>query len=221
MASSPQPTNPTPPESGTLAELAKRHKETGFVLIALGVLWAILPIYLAVKEAYVPKGSWTHALGPVFFWAVWCSLTTIIIGVGAVLAAPGRKLGQVETLRLLFLILGGIIGILTAVLGLSLPFTAAYAPIFTGGVEAWRKQPLRLYIVALALVGGLGLTFLSLQLSRGVEREKRLDAPAALRLQRRFHDAAARRRAAAYKPFALRPQAKPLRLCNADFRRHL
>ena len=109
-----------------------------------------------------------------FFWGVWCSLTTILIGVGVVLAAPGRKLGQVETLRLLFLILGGIIGILTAVLGLALPFTAVYAPIFTGGVEAWRKQPLRLYIVALALVGGLGLTFLSLQLSRGVERESAL-----------------------------------------------
>jgi hypothetical protein len=154
--------------------MAKHHKETGYVLIGLAVLWAILPIYMLVKEAWLPKGSWANALGPVFFWAVAGSLITGIIGAAAVLATPGRKLGEVEIIRLLLLILGGAVGIITALLGLALPFTHAYALIFLGGVEEWRKQPLRLYIVAMALVGGLGLTFLSLQLSRGVERESAL-----------------------------------------------
>ncbi|HBI42269.1 MAG TPA: hypothetical protein DDY78_05345 [Planctomycetales bacterium] len=169
-----QPPNAAPSRPSALAELAKHHKETGYVLIGLAVLWAVLPIYLLVKEAWLPKGSWANALGPVFFWAVAGSLITGVIGAAAVLATPGRKLGEVEIIRLLLLVLGGAVGIITALLGLALPFTHAYAPIFLGGVEEWRKQPVRLYIVAMALVGGLGLTFLSLQLSRGVERESAL-----------------------------------------------
>ncbi len=154
-----------------IAWLAKQHKETGFVLIGLAVLWAIFTLYLFAKE----KGTWVNALEPVSMWGVWGSLFTAVIGFNFIFfATPGRKLSQVEAVRLLLLGLGCTVGILTAILGLSLPFTAPYASVILGGVEEWRKQPLRLYIVALALVGGLGLTFLSLQLSRGVERESTL-----------------------------------------------
>ncbi len=69
----------------------------------------------------------------------------------------------------MLLVLGGVAGFLTTLLGLILPMTR-YASIFGGGLKEWSKNPWTVWLCALAVFGGLGLMFISLLLARGVER---------------------------------------------------
>jgi hypothetical protein len=198
MSSVPPPeSNPPTPRPGLLATLAQNHKTVGIVLLVAAALFVVIPIVLVARAATAPaaKGaeseksakditqetpeevianaarpSWTDALGPTFFWGLTCAVACLVVGLGCFAPARG-KLTELDRMRLMVLVLGASLGILTALLGMDLPFTQGFRAVFLGGAEEWRKGKDRILIVALALIGGLGLAFASLQLARGVERE--------------------------------------------------
>jgi hypothetical protein len=156
------PTDQTPPVNPWEALAAKPQKVT-FGLLGTAALFALIPIYLLVK--YKLTASW----GPVFFWGILLVLVTAATAIVNAAVPVGERLTPSERMRLQILILGGVIGLLTALLGLTLPFTD-FAETFKGGIKEWRKHPWDLTWTALALFGGLTLMFVSLLLARGAER---------------------------------------------------
>jgi hypothetical protein len=86
-----------------------------------------------------------------------------------VLYDSGDRMSPGERLRFVLVLLGGILGICTALYGLALPFVE-YREVFGGGFAEWRKHPGPLFWTALPLFGGLALTFISLMLTAGLER---------------------------------------------------
>src|SRR5262249_37679689 len=77
---------------------------------------------------------------------------------------------QAAKLRLELMVLGGLVGLATALLGFVLPFTV-YREQLGAGLDSWRKNPAALIWSGLATFGGLALMFASLQLGRGLERQ--------------------------------------------------
>jgi hypothetical protein len=161
------------PGPGLLAALAARHKEVAYVLFAAAVAFFILPATLLIIATNSAKG-WTDALGPLFFWGLGCATACAAVGAGAVTPATGQTFTPTDRMRLLLLILGATLGILTAILGMTLPFTARFSPTFLGGAEEWRTHRFDIILVVAALIGGFAVAFASLQLARGVEREHAL-----------------------------------------------
>ena len=74
---------------------------------------------------------------------------------------------------MVLLVLGGAVGFATTLLGLILPVTR-YASVFGGGLQVWSKNRWTVGLCAAAVLGGLGLMFVSLLLARGVERSNAL-----------------------------------------------
>jgi ABC-type uncharacterized transport system len=170
MTSPVEPSRPgaDSPRPGLLSILAKYHQEIGYGLFGLAALFAILPVYLLIQH------GWPGAMGPLFTWGVLTATASLIAAVASVTRSPDAKLSEVDKVRLLLLALGGTLGLLTALLGLTLPFFLPYSAVFAGGVAEWRKNPGVVFGVAAAVVGGLALTFASLQVARGQERESAL-----------------------------------------------
>src|SRR5262249_3747288 len=137
-------------------------------LFVLTGLCAAIPIAILIRT----KGNFQAALGPVFLWG--CGLT--LASLAAALSATGlvnwqkpREEGGLtedEKVRFLLLALGGVIGLMTAINGAVMPFTI-FRDELKGGLEKWRASPAGLVWSGLALFGGLGLMFASLQLGRG------------------------------------------------------
>ncbi len=101
-------------------------------------------------------------------------MLTAVLLAGAIFAVyqiPDAKLTGVQKLRLLTLFLGATFGLAVALIGLALPFFHRFSTVFAGGGEAWRKNPLQILVPVIAFIAGLGLTFVSLQMGRGQERE--------------------------------------------------
>ena len=165
-----------PPQSGDganrpglVSALARKPRELAYTFFGLAALFTVVPIALLVRN------GWPGALGPLFMWGVLAALTSLGAALVALLWKPEASVSETEKVRLLLLCLGGALGLLTAViLGLVVPFFEPYRSIFAGGVTEWRKHPGPVFLVVIAFVGGLSLTFVSMQAGRGRERESAL-----------------------------------------------
>jgi hypothetical protein len=152
---------------GGLPGLPFDAKQLTIGLFVLAGLFAAIPLGIFINA----KGSWQAAFGPVFLWG--CVLTAealaaAVVNVSYTPEVEGRATSA-EKARLVLLFLGGSVGLATAVLGAALPFTT-FSEQLKGGLESWRANPKGLIWSSLALLGGLGLMFVSLQLGRGMER---------------------------------------------------
>lgn len=107
---------------------------------------------------------------------LWLGLSGLVLGVVAfwrVVSEPVH-LGERDFTRLQVLVLGGTIGLLTVIF---LGFGSAYAwwETISGGWQAWQgKEGWRLWVVLLAIISGLAVMFVSLQLGRSDENSTAL-----------------------------------------------
>ncbi len=164
MSSQQVPTTNTSAESGIFDKLARRYKTVSIVLGILVLPAGLIPIL--AWELY----RW-DAL-PVIVWGI--IFMGIMVSASAISwysGKPETRLTDANRLRLSFLTLLGGLGVATAGLGLALPFsTEHYRDVFSGGMKVWRQNGWMLFRVAIALVGGLVLIFIGLQLARIWER---------------------------------------------------
>jgi gliding motility-associatede transport system auxiliary component len=148
--------------SGGAWLLAEENRQkTGNALLIAALL------FTAVFIIVVFRAGWTDV--PVRVWQLGLALITGIMGLWVRLGGPLLPGRPQDALRLNAMILGGLVGFATVLLGLAMPLMM-YRDIFAGGLESWRQHPWRVLACAAALFGGLTLMFLSLQLGRTVER---------------------------------------------------
>jgi hypothetical protein len=145
------------------AALAARPERVTLGLFGLAFLFALIPLFRVIRHS--SSLEW----GPVFIWGILLTLTALVLGAINVTVPASGGLEPAERVRLMVLLLGGCVGLLTSLLGLALPLTE-YADVFRGGMKEWRKNPWPLTWTTLALFGGLALMFVSLLLARGAEK---------------------------------------------------
>src|SRR5262249_30978857 len=127
-------------------------------------LLAIIPIWmLAVYRTNV-------FLRPVWLFSLVVWLVVQVVAFIDLSQPSEDEASQAGKLRLEMMVLGGLLGLATTLLGFVLPLTLYRAEI-GAGLESWRQNPRALVWTALALFGGLALMFASLQLGRGMERQ--------------------------------------------------
>ncbi len=161
------PTNPPGPAGASLLDtLAANRLQLGISLVVLGLGLAAIPIVFLVRQ------GWDDAR-EIIVWGALLSLACLIAGAVCLAVKSGPNLSDSEQVRLVLLILGGVVGFFTTLLGLILPMTR-YASVFGGGLKEWSKNQTTVWLCALAVFGGVGLMFISLLLARGVERRNAL-----------------------------------------------
>lgn len=146
------------------------EKQIGYGLVLIGLLLLAIPIANGMKY----RMNSLAVLG----WGACMSLFVIGVGLYAVLtpASESDVQGRTERLRWIFLLTAGGVGAITALLGLILPFCTMpmsltnYPEIFTGGPKSWRSHGWEVGRCVGALLGGLALMFVGLQLARPVQR---------------------------------------------------
>lgn len=159
--------------SGTgwsLERLLPYEQHIAYGLIAVGLALAAIPIANAVMHR-------TNSLA-VLTWGTCLSLFVAGVGLYGVLAAAegSDTQSRVEQLRWVLLLAAGGAGALTALLGLVLPFCTLpmaltnYQEIFKGGAQSLRTHPWEVGRCIGALIGGLVLMFVGMQLARPVQR---------------------------------------------------
>src|SRR6266481_1258064 len=188
MASPETPVPDTP--RGLLSVLARNRKPTGYTLLVIAALFAVIPLWMVYhyKLARVQSGESVGAeenkpaeeakpaperelrYVPVMIWGGALALIFMGAGVWYLLSEESGAWDAADATRLMVLTIGGLSGLVTVLLiGLALPYFEWWN-IFVGGVESWRKEWWRIGITMLALFGGLALMFASLQLARADER---------------------------------------------------
>ncbi len=155
--------------------MAARHGQIANLLLVAAAAFTILPVWQFVRaqqdlDYLVPLAVWG------FFEAIVCLFGALYLK----LADPADLARDGTRYRLLALGIGGSAGLCTFLLGVWLPLDAwAYAFVphaVKAGEDAtpllslWRENWWRIMVCALAVLGGLGLMFASLQLARHVER---------------------------------------------------
>jgi hypothetical protein len=160
----PQAPQSKPARQFNVDRLVPYRKQIALVMVAAGVGFAIYPIWMLIRH------SLNVAIGPVFIWSAMLSLISLILGALVANLRPTGKMTESEQLRLLLLAFGALLGLMTALLGFALPILV-YSETWAKGLESWREKPAALVWPGLALIGGLAVMFLSLQLGRGMERE--------------------------------------------------
>ncbi|HTU88930.1 MAG TPA: Gldg family protein [Gemmataceae bacterium] len=171
MSSNPSPTNPPAAAGDFYEKLAAKQQNIAYVLIAVGLALLAIPLSNAVLYRWQSLA--------VFIWGA--ALSVCVAGVGLwnlLVPVRGGPREQADRLRetVLFVLAG--VGLLTALLGLLLPFSSPpfsltnYPDIFAGGVRKWRERDNALAVTRLvaALLGGLILMFLGLTQARTFER---------------------------------------------------
>jgi hypothetical protein len=151
--------------------LAPKRQQIAYGLIGVGAALAAIPI------ANVALYRWESLA--FLLWGG--ALTLLVLGVGIyylLMEPAGTLRDEADRLRILALVVLGGAGLLTALLGFVLPFSASpftvtdYRDIFAGGVRKWREReniwPLIRCVAA--LIGGLVLMFLGLLQARTFER---------------------------------------------------
>jgi hypothetical protein len=146
-----------------LRQLLQRRPQLRLALFIFAGLLAILPIWMLVSYQ-------ASALSrPVFIWSVVCFLITLVMALFDLSNTEEDEATEIAKFRLELMMLGGLLGLATALLGLILPFTV-YREQLGSSLDSWRKNWDAVLYPSLATFGGLALMFVSLQLSRGLER---------------------------------------------------
>lgn len=162
---------PSSTNSGwSMERLLPYEKQIGFGLVVIGLLLLAIPIANWMKF----RNNSLAVLG----WGACLTLFVIGVGLYAVMPPPpGSDVqSRAERLRWIFLLTAGGVGAITALLGLILPFCTMpmsltnYPEIFTGGPTSWRTHGWEVGRCVGALIGGLVLMFIGLQLARPVQR---------------------------------------------------
>jgi hypothetical protein len=121
--------------------------------------------------------TWSFDYPEVTAWAL--TLALVALGGGLWQLAretrPAETTANADAARYLLLLEGGVAGLATFVLGAFLTYhwwTSAFAGEGSGptGLALWRKEWLSIAVSQLALIGGLTLIFLTVQVARGQER---------------------------------------------------
>jgi hypothetical protein len=171
MASNPSPTNPPSTTGEIYGQVPAKQQKIAYVLIAAGLA------LLAIPVSNVALYRWQSLA--VFIWGA--ALSLFVVGVGLWnLLSPVRGGPQEVADRLretVLLVLAGV-GLLTALLGLVLPFSSQpfsltdYPDLFAGGIRKWRERENAWAVtrVVAALLGGLVLMFIGLAQARAYER---------------------------------------------------
>jgi hypothetical protein len=171
MSSGTTPSNPTPPSEDLYERLADRQVNVAYVLFGLAAALAVIPI------VNVSLYKWESLA--VFLWGA--ALTVFVLGVGLwqlTSEVSGGRRDRADRLRITVLLVLGGVGLLTALLGLLLPFSSSpftiidYREIFAGGVRKWREREnaWALTRCVAAILGGLILMFIGLTQARTFER---------------------------------------------------
>jgi hypothetical protein len=171
MSSNPSPTNPPATTGDFYEKLSAKPQNVAYILIAVGL--ALLAIPIINLSLY----RWQSLA--VFLWGA--ALSVFVAGVGLwnlLLPVRGGTREAADRLRVTLLVVLAGVGLLTALLGLILPFAAApfsvtnYPEIFEGGLRKWRERENAMAVTRLvaALLGGLILMFIGLTQARTFER---------------------------------------------------
>src|SRR5947209_2626590 len=153
-----------PAGPSALEKLVPYRRQFSYALLGLALVGAVLLVVMLARSGAVAALS-----SPVFYWGLFSTLTLVVVGVLGLTLTPEGGVSEAEQLRMLLLVLGGALGLFSALLGLLLPFLE-YRALFAGGAREWRREPRALVWTGLALFGGLILMFVSIQLTRGMER---------------------------------------------------
>lgn len=168
MTTQQTPNNSSAGES--MERWVKYERQIGTGLLIVGLLLLAIPITNVAKYRF-------NSLA----FLVWgAALSMFVLGMGVYTLMPSTTspegLSRAERLRWIFLLTTGGIGAMTAVLGLVLPFCVQplaqtnYQEIFMGGPKAWRSNGWAVARCLMALIGGLILMFVGVQLARPVQR---------------------------------------------------
>lgn len=153
--------------------MATRRQSLSVGLLVASALLAIIPIYHLILYFRNHSGNTL-----VFLWGLFLALLALVGGLALQVEPPGTASEREGRYRLLALILGGLAGFATFLLGLGLPlgpWAARIVPAATTKeaepiLQVWKDNWWRIGVIALAVLGGLVVMFLSLQLARSVER---------------------------------------------------
>src|SRR5262245_10856506 len=117
-----QPAIPPPvPPRGPL--IPSRHRVAlSYVLLALALGLAVVTVL-----------NWKNWEWPVSLWAIGVCFTLLFVGLWARFFDPTSDAEADNAMRMFLLTVGGLIGLLTAFLGLVMPF-AMYSEVFLGGL---------------------------------------------------------------------------------------
>jgi hypothetical protein len=171
MSSNPSPTNPPATTGDFYEKLSAKQQNIAYVLIAVGLALLAIPITNASLYRFQSLA--------VFLWGA--ALSVFVVGVGLwnlLLPVRGGTREAADRLRVTVLLVLAGVGLLTALLGLMLPFASApfsltnYPEIFEGGLRKWRERENAWAVTRLvaALLGGLVLMFIGLTQARAFER---------------------------------------------------
>jgi hypothetical protein len=144
-----------------LEVLGKNQKLTGIGLLVGAGLLLLIPILVGV--------FWRWEYADVCLWGAFLAVVAAFAGLWQLIREPDRGMTNADAGRFLVLLVGGLFGLATFLLGGLLTWhwwTLAYA----GGPELWRKQWLSIALSQGAMIGGLVLLFVSMQAARGRER---------------------------------------------------
>lgn len=172
-------TSPTPAPVGrpSLEEwMRQRHHVLSLGLLALAPLCAALPVWHLIQTFREIPGN-----TPLALWGGFLTLVFLFGGLYLRFSDPAGA--QQPNYRLLALTLGGLVGLGTFLFGLLLPFMAWSVYFVPGPISPesldktatpvltlWRTNWWRLAVTGAAVVGGLVLMLISVQLARSVER---------------------------------------------------
>jgi hypothetical protein len=158
---------PTKTESRFFEELAAKPDRVRTGLAVLNIaLWAIPIIVLIVYRGW--QASPQYAVVMLFLLGVLSAAVTLIY------LAPNQRgaVPEADRLRIFVLSETALIGLIAALIGMGLPFTDRLKPIFSAGLDEWRKHPGALVLCGSLLFGGLVVMFGGLQLARRFERTR-------------------------------------------------
>jgi hypothetical protein len=144
-----------------LEVLGKERTVTGTALLVTAGLLLLIPILVGY--------FWRWEYLDVCLWGGFLALVAAFTGLWQFIREPDRDVSNAEAGRLVVLVVGGLFGLATTILGGFLAYhwwTLAYA----GGLELWRKQWLSIVLSQGAMIGGLVVMFISIQVARGQER---------------------------------------------------
>ncbi|MFO0925595.1 MAG: Gldg family protein [Gemmataceae bacterium] len=158
------PEPPAPPARGLIAVLLRDERKLRIGLLALAGLLAVIPIALLIARGTVVVTQ------PVWLWGLAVTLVALGVAIAHLTGADADPSAREGRLRLELMLLGGLLGLSTTLLGFALPMTV-YAEKLAAGLESWRANPAAVVVPCAALLGGLVLMFASLQLGRGMERQ--------------------------------------------------